>query len=166
MVSNSMEIKINKKTYNIRNYNEQDHDAVMNIHFKELDNAGVLVRENVSDIDLDDINKYYLLNNGAFIIIEDEGKIIAIGGLLKINSRCVEITRMRVKYEYQRSGIGNRLLKHLEQIAKEKGYNELYLDTSSKQIAAQRLCEKNGYKKYKTVKEKMLDVYFYKKFIG
>ena len=161
-----MEIKINKKTYNIRNYNEQDHDAVMNIHFKELDNVGVLVRENVSDVDLDDINKYYLLNSGAFIIIEDEGKIIAIGGLLKINSRCAEIKRMRVKYEYQRSGIGTWLLRHLEQIAKEKGYNELYLDTSSKQIAAQRLYEKNGYKKYKTVKEKMLDVYFYKKFIG
>ncbi|MFZ3105865.1 MAG: GNAT family N-acetyltransferase, partial [Candidatus Hydromicrobium sp.] len=103
MIKN-MEIKINKKTYNIRNYNEQDYDAVMNIHFKELDNVGVLVRENVLDVDLDNINKYYFLNNGAFIIIEDEGKIIAIGGLLKINSRCAEIKRMRVKYEYQRSG--------------------------------------------------------------
>lgn len=165
MIKN-MEIKINKKTYNIRNYNEQDYDAVMNIHFKELDNVGVLVRENVLDVDLDNINKYYFLNNGAFIIIEDEGKIIAIGGLLKINSRCAEIKRMRVKYEYQRSGIGTKLLKHLEQIAKEKGYNELYLDTSSKQIAAQRLYEKNGYKKYKIIKEKMLDVYFYKKLTG
>jgi len=161
-----MKIKINKKTYNIRNYNEQDHDAVMNIHFKELDNVGVLVRENVSDVDLDDINKYYLLNDGAFIIVEDEGKIIAIGGLLKINSRCAEIKMMRVKYEYQGSGIGTKLLKHLEQIAKEKEYSELYLDTSSKQIAAQRLYEKNGYKKYKIIKEKMLDVYFYKKIIG
>jgi GNAT superfamily N-acetyltransferase len=52
---------------------------------------------------------------------------------------------MRVLPEYQRRGFGQIILNQLEAKAIQLGYTELCMDTTTLQIAAQQMYEKNGF---------------------
>ena len=53
---------------------------------------------------------------------------------------------MRVVPAYQGRGYGQRILDELEARARALGYRTLHLDTSTLQIPAQKLYEKNGFR--------------------
>jgi ribosomal protein S18 acetylase RimI-like enzyme len=53
---------------------------------------------------------------------------------------------MRVHPDFQRRGLGQRMLTTLESRAAEMGFHRVVLDTSTLQIAALALYEKNGYR--------------------
>ena len=74
-----------------------------------------------------------------------------------------EIKRMRVHPDYQRRGFGQEILDKLEEKARKSGYTELYLDTTTKQIPAQKFYEKNGYVESDRGKLERLEVIFYRK---
>ncbi|GAC1462207.1 MAG: hypothetical protein NVS2B14_09680 [Chamaesiphon sp.] len=52
---------------------------------------------------------------------------------------------MRVHPDFQRQGYGQQIIEYLEAQAIKLDYKTLYLHTTSIQVAAQRLYEKNGY---------------------
>ena len=53
--------------------------------------------------------------------------------------------RLFVKENGRKLGIGSSLVKEAERSAKNKGYNEIKLDTLDKMITAVNLYKKNGY---------------------
>lgn len=73
------------------------------------------------------------------------GEIIAIGGFQPQEDNTAEIRRMHVHPNFQHQGYGGRLLKELEDRAREQHFSRIVLETNEHLTAARRLYEKHGY---------------------
>jgi len=131
----------------IRRYTRRDHDQVVRLHYHALNDSGANAGPGEWDEDLNNIEQVYFDNGGEFLVLEIDKSIIGMGGLLRVNDTTAEIKRMRIQPEYQRRGWGQILLTELERRARDLGYDKLILDTSIKLTAAQKLYERNGYKR-------------------
>jgi GNAT superfamily N-acetyltransferase len=58
---------------------------------------------------------------------------------------CGEVKRLYVRAPYRKQGLADQLLRALEQFAKERRYEWLYLDTKDDLETAIRFYERNGY---------------------
>ncbi|MBA2376914.1 MAG: GNAT family N-acetyltransferase [Actinomycetota bacterium] len=130
----------------VRRHEPRDSEATWNLHNAALHTVGAHLGNGEWDDDLHDIEGVYLESGGEFLVGEIDRKIVAMGALKKIGSNRAEIKRMRVEPGFQRRGFGQRMLSFLERRAVELGYSSLRLDTTVRQIAARRLCERNGYR--------------------
>jgi putative acetyltransferase len=79
--------------------------------------------------DIDDYQHAYTENGGAFFVMRDGGRIIATGALRKLEDSIGEIKRLWLLMEYQGQGLGYQMMAALTNLAKEKGYTKLRLET-------------------------------------
>ena len=86
-----------------------------------------------------------------------------MGAFRRKSDTLAEIKRMRVLPEYQRRGFGQIILNQLEEKAFQLGYTELCLDTTTKQIAAQKIYEKNGFTEVRRGMMPPFEVIYYHK---
>ncbi len=86
-------------------------------------------------------------NDGALLIVEEEGTVIGMGALTRYDENVGEIQRMYLKPEFRGRGHGKKLLEKLVNLARETGYTALRLDTGGFMDAAQYVYEKVGFKK-------------------
>lgn len=149
----------------LRRYKTNDHEQVVRLHYHALDDSGANAGPGEWDDDLNNIEQVYLDNNGEFLVIEIDDRIIGMGGLLRVNDTTAEIKRMRIEPEYQRWGWGQMILTELEKRARDFGYVKLILDTSIKLTAAQQLYEKNGYNRIGVSGEGKFEIVLYEKYI-
>jgi ribosomal protein S18 acetylase RimI-like enzyme len=131
----------------IRQYTTGDQEAVWELHNLALKGTGAHLGNGVWDADLKVIERVYLEDDGNFIVGVKDGQVLAMGALKKTNRIRAEIKRMRVHPDHQRRGYGELILQHLEADARQRSYKVLHLETTTLQIAAQKLYEKNGYKR-------------------
>ncbi len=82
---------------------------------------------------------------GGFVVLLDDGRAIAGGGIKRLDERACEIKRMYVAPEARGRGVGRELLAALEDLARDLGYAVARLDTGAKQPRAQRMYERAGY---------------------
>jgi tRNA dimethylallyltransferase len=130
----------------IRRYRDADREAVWELHRLGLAQTGTDIGRGPWEDDLQDIPQHYFNNGGEFLVGTIDGRIIAIGGVRRKSDTLAEIKRMRVQPDFQRRGFGQAILSALEERAHQLGYKELTLDTTTKQLPARALYEKNGYK--------------------
>ncbi len=130
----------------LRRYTSADQEAVEHLHVFAIQQAGAYLGRGPWDDDIYAIEEVYLKNEGAFLIGECDGLFVAMGALKRTSPERAEIKRMRVRPEYQGRGYGQLMLDELEARARALGYQTLHLDTSTLQIPAQRLYEKNGFR--------------------
>lgn len=145
------------------------------------------VEEGMDD-DLLDIESNYVEAGGDFFVAETvvgetgsgtegDGTIVGMGALEPVgegtfqadrivreaDGPAAEITRMRVDPDFQRRGIGTRLVERLEARARELEYEVLVLDTTARQKGARRLYESFGYECEETVEWREYEVMLYRK---
>lgn len=151
--------------FTIRKYTATDQDAVWRLHILGLESVGAYVGNGPWDDDLHSIEQVYLNNRGTFLVGEDEGRIVAMGALRFRDDERAEIKRMRVHPDVQGRGFGQMMLQALETEAFALGYTILFLDTSTVQIAAQRLYRKNGFRETgeTRVRREFTDIFFEKR---
>ncbi len=148
----------------IRQYQPTDKEEVFNLHVRALKNEYAYLYTGTWEKDFEDIAGIYLNNRGEFLVGTIDNKIVAMGGLRKKTEDIVELRRMRVDPDFQRKGFGQIILDALEKKAKELGYKVIQLDTSVKQISAQKFYIKNGYKEVRREKEGwIIELIFYRK---
>jgi GNAT superfamily N-acetyltransferase len=82
---------------------------------------------------------------GSFVVIYDEGKPVAGGGLKRVEDGVAELKRMYVAPAARGRGLGRQLLEALEDAARELGYARVRLDFGARQPAAQAMYERSGY---------------------
>ena len=80
----------------------------------------------------------------TFTDVQDYG--ITIAGIMDI----------AVASDYQRKGIGTMMLRHIEELAKERGATLLRSDTGIENMASQKLHESFGFKPYRIHYEKVV----------
>lgn len=82
---------------------------------------------------------------GGFLVLWEDGRALAGGGVKRLDERAGEIKRMYVVPEARGRGLGRALLAALEELAHDLGYEVARLDTGAKQPRAQRMYERAGY---------------------
>ena len=82
---------------------------------------------------------------GGFVVLSEDGRALAGGGLKRLDDEACEIKRMYVIPDARGRGIGRALLAALEELAGDMGYAIVRLDTGPRQPRAQRLYERAGY---------------------
>ncbi|MBO0536572.1 GNAT family N-acetyltransferase [Clostridium botulinum] len=118
------------KNYIIREGSNEEGDLIVD----------KIVEYNLSKVPLKQEESFLWINR----VIEDiNGEIIA-GILSKMYCwNCIYIDVLWVKEEYRKDGLGTRLLKELERVAKEKDCHLIHLDTFDFQ--AKDFYVKHGY---------------------
>jgi ribosomal protein S18 acetylase RimI-like enzyme len=147
----------------IRQYQQADQETVMKLHVEGLNQFSASIGNPYLDKDMEQIEESYLHNDGNFLVGILDNRIVSMGAYRKYDNDTAEIKRIRVDLEYQRRGLGQMILTALEKSAKEKGYNKLILDTTSKQLPAQKLFERNSYKETNRKQYKEMEIIFYEK---
>lgn len=149
----------------IRRYERADSAVVWELHNAALSATGAHIGNGPWDDDLRHIEQVYLQNSGEFLVGEYEGWVVAMGALKKTSADRAEIKRMRAAPSFQGNGFGQAILEALEQKATALGYQTLHLDTTVKQVAAQKLYRKNSYKETRRSIVAGIETIFYEKSI-
>ncbi len=147
----------------IRPYECSDSEAVWELHNLALQGTGAHLGNGPWDDDLRDIPRVYEQNQGCFLVGMLDGRIVAMGAVKRTDPGRAEIKRMRVHPDFQRRGLGAKLLVALEAEAKRLGYQVLHLDTTTLQTAAQKLYEKHRYQRTGNTQVAGLDTLLYEK---
>ena len=97
--------------------------------------------------DLNEISKFYQINNGNFWIAKVDDKVIGTIALLDIGNNQCALRKMFVSGNYRGKelGVGQALLHNLIDWATHKNIAEIFLGTTEKFLRAQRFYEKNGF---------------------
>lgn len=136
----------NGAVFDLRSFRMEDADAVWRLHDVALLDAGVHGGHGSWEDDLRDIGAAYLEPGGDFVVAFADGELVGMGGLRRRSDREGEIRRMRVRPDFQRRGLGRRILGELEGRARARGLQTVSLDTTEEQVAARRLYESAGYR--------------------
>ena len=100
--------------------------------------------------DLDDILKAYQKDEFSnFFLALDASKLVGTIAILHNGDGSGVMKRFCVPKEKRGKGIGQKLLLHLLNFAKEKRYTSIYLQTTTDMKIANALYEKNGFTKIK-----------------
>jgi GNAT superfamily N-acetyltransferase len=83
---------------------------------------------------------------GAFVVVVEDGRPVAGGGVRALSADVAEIKRMYVEPEARGRGHGRRLLEALEEAAAELGYRRVRLDTAASLRVAEAMYRAAGYR--------------------
>mgnify|MGYP000740105955 CR=1 FL=1 len=139
----------------VRRYEPGDRDAVGSLHRTALREAGTNPADVPDTDDLRDVESNYLDTGGEFLVVEGAlggrhaGEILAMGGLAVegegIPPDAGELLRIAVDPGHQGSGYGSAILAGLEDAARERGLDRLFLWTAQRQRAAVSFYQSRGY---------------------
>ena len=79
--------------------------------------------------EMDDVQSNYVDNGGTFLVTVKEGQIIGTGAIKYLEDGVCEIKRLWLLNEYQGHGFGYRMIQELFNIARQKGYKTIRLET-------------------------------------
>jgi putative acetyltransferase len=79
--------------------------------------------------EMDDIQRNYFDNGGAFLVLCRDGRIIGTGAIRHLEEGVCEVKRLWLLTDYHGQGLGYRLMTELISIARGKGYHTMRLET-------------------------------------
>lgn len=83
---------------------------------------------------------------GAFLVLEDRGKVVGCGGLMPLDADTAAVQRMYFLPAYRGRGLGRKLLEALLARAKRLGFADAVLETSPRFYEAISLYFRLGFK--------------------
>jgi GNAT superfamily N-acetyltransferase len=107
------------------------------------------------DHDLEDPEKFYNANDGAFYVLLDGEKVVGTAAVQKYDPDIAELKRMYLEKEYRRKGWGTKLLHRATNFAKENKFKKIVLDTDIRQPEAINFYTKMGFVTDKKEKDKI-----------
>lgn len=88
---------------------------------------------------------YILSPGGNIFFVKDKDRIIGTVALMKIEDGVFELTKMAVTPEYQGKNIGQQLMEHTLQYAKDQGWKKLIIYSNRKLENAIYIYKKYGF---------------------
>ncbi|XP_013411863.1 N-acetyltransferase 8 [Lingula anatina] len=121
--------------------------TVLSVHFL-VGSLWIIRQKNNRYPDMNDPYLYYATKEGnSFWIIEQKGKIIGTGAVLKKSPSCGEVNHMFVDSACRGRGFGRRLLETAINYCREYGYSTVALSSDETRFEARALYKKYGFKK-------------------
>jgi DNA-binding MarR family transcriptional regulator/N-acetylglutamate synthase-like GNAT family acetyltransferase len=84
--------------------------------------------------------------DGFFVVATSDGEPVACGGVQRLPDGAAEVKRMWVHDDWRGAGLGARLLRHLEDLARARGHAVVRLDTNDTLVEAIAMYERAGYR--------------------
>jgi len=84
--------------------------------------------------------------DGVFLVILEHGVTVAGGAIRRLSVDTCEVKRMWTAPEHRRKGLASKVLDALEELARDRGYSRLRLETGPAQPEARALYERRGYR--------------------
>ncbi|MGV7213468.1 GNAT family N-acetyltransferase [Bradyrhizobium sp. UFLA05-112] len=128
-----------------RRFEPGDADDVWHLHRAASEHGGARGPEGAWEDDLSNVGEVYIRSGGYFLTAHIGSRLVAMGGLKPVDVDVAQLKRMRVDPAFRRRGFGRRLLRELELRAVALGFKCIVLDTTTIQVAAQKLYETAGY---------------------
>jgi GNAT superfamily N-acetyltransferase len=132
----------------IRPATNQDIPSVKAVVFTVLREYGLVPDENGKDSDLSDIGLSYFSDNGFFGVLvgRNTNIITATFGLFPVAGHICELRKMYLLKPERGRGLGKFILTTALQIARERGYMKVVLETISPLKEAISLYQKYGFR--------------------
>ena len=100
--------------------------------------------------DLADVPASFTDPGGDFLVVEQDHRLVAMGGIRPSGDGGAEVLRVRVHPATRRQGIGTLLMSCLEDRARQLGIRRLHLDTATNQPEAVAFYHALGYQEVGT----------------
>ena len=124
----------------IRSASNRDGERIAELVFNVLAEYGLSPDPETTDADLKDIETNYLQRGGLFEVVEDEeNNLLGSFGIYPIDRETCELRKMYLIPRARGLGLGKYVLQRTIEQAKNLGFKQVVLETSSKLIAANRL---------------------------
>lgn len=96
--------------------------------------------------DMAHVEEHYFQNNGQFLVVLDDDKVIGSGAVRKFDGATAELKRMWLLEDYHGKGIGYQVIVRLFDFSRTKGYQRIILQTSPEQTRAIAFYKKLGFR--------------------
>jgi len=96
---------------------------------RPLDETMAFYEERGELKDMDNVEQSYFRNGGIFLVMTEDNTIIGTGAIRKLEEGVCELKRLWLLTEYQRKGLGYRMMQELLSFARGKGYQYVRLET-------------------------------------
>lgn len=96
--------------------------------------------------DLGDVEASFVHRRDDFVVAEDQGRIVAMGGYRPNRDGQAEVLRVRVHSARRRQGVGRALMAEIERRARVAGFTQMHLDTATNQPEATAFYLAIGYR--------------------
>lgn len=142
-----MQNKARLNEFSIQPANNNDIPSIKNVVFTVLIEYGLKPDSTGKDKDLEDIEENYFNRNGYFgaVLNNNTKEIVGTFGLYTIDKETCELRKMYLLKEARGKGIGKFMLTTAINIAKEKNYKKIILETISPLKEAISLYKKFGF---------------------
>lgn len=130
----------------LRPVRPQDIPGTRALVFDILQEHGLTPDPDSLEADLEAPDVFYAARGGAFWVLLDHDRIIATIGILPHSGSSVELRKMYLHVNYRGRQLGQRLLDHAIEWARDRGFKHMFLKTSMRLTAAIGLYRKYGFK--------------------
>ncbi len=127
--------------YNIYGWHGSLEDSIR--HFEEIGEFR----------DMDEVQSQYFENDGLFLVILDDDRVIGSGAVRKLDTLTCELKRMWLLEVYHGKRIGYEVFIRLLEFARSKNYQVMRLQTSPEQVRAIAFYRKLGFYEIKSYNE-------------
>ena len=104
----------------------------------------------IHDPEVDHMSRAYTQPGAAYFVVEDgRGRVVGGGGFAKLEGGedgVCELKKMYFLPQARGTGMGEKLLRHILEAARQAGYGTVYLETLTGMDAAMKLYTKLGFK--------------------
>ncbi|MGC1241278.1 MAG: GNAT family N-acetyltransferase [Chryseosolibacter sp.] len=104
----------------------------------------------IHDKEVDDLYAAYDNPRAAYFVCEEGGRIIGGGGIAQLEGGPEDTCELKKMYflpQGRGRGLGQKLLSSCLEEARDKGFQNCYIETFNTMKGAMKLYEKNGFKK-------------------
>ena len=98
-----------------------------------------------------------------YVVALSEGRPVAYGGIRPLGAGTAEVKRMWVHPGWRGAGLGSRMLRHLEQLARDNGSTRVVLDTNGTLTEAIALYGRAGYREIERYNDNPYAEHFFEK---
>jgi len=133
--------------FTLRDWHPQDRQEAAEVIGAVLAEYGIDWEPDGADRDVLEVETAYLQRNGAFWVVESQGRLIGTAAFYPVDrgERAVEIRKMYLLPRVRGQGLGRWLLGRLEQEIADQGFQTVWIETASVLKEAVCLYESSGY---------------------
>jgi len=136
-------------TFSLRPIEARDNTAVAHLIRTVMTEFGAIGKGfSIEDPEVDNMADAYANDRSAYYVLTADDRIVGCGGIAPLAGGAPPVCELKKMYfhpEARGHGWGKRLVERLEQAARERGFDTVYLETLARMESANHLYRQLGF---------------------